>query len=1498
MPVQDLNTNDTAPGPDQNRISIIYVDDRKDLLSLCKQILEQTGEFSVHTGISVQEGLNFIESGRYDAIVSGHHIPGMDGIAFLKAVREQSGDIPFFLLTSPGNTDAVFEGCTNGADFFPWSDEDPEVRFPALAQKIRQAVQRNQAEITVTSLKSRVESLTHRAAMLEILNGIITEVNNAKNLPDLLKNVLEKSIHLLDFDAGGIYFVDQATRTAHIVHSQNLPAEFIAEVDNVSIEKEPYDTMFINNQPLFLDNYARVSPERYQKYGLFSVATLPLISKGVAIGVLNIASMRRYVINEEEKQTLISISRELASAIDRISAEEENQKIAQNVWTVFHSVDDMVFVLDLDGQIIATNTAAEQRLQYSRREFIGENIQQFLDLEIQEGALRLHKKLLEGTENFSTIPLIAKDGTHIEADTKVTRGQWDNQEVLIAVSRDVTERRQFEEALQKSERRLNEAQHLAQVGSWELDIPTKHLEWSDVIYEIFEIDPLQFGASYEAFLNAIHPDDRKAVDEAYSASLREKTSYKIEHRLLMPDGRIKFVLEQGETKYDSTGNPLSSLGTIQDITGRKIAERSIKEKELRYREIFEGSLDGYVMVDLAGRIIDANQAYCNIVGYSLEELKELENFYEITPEKWRRWEQEEIWENRLFVSGYSGLFEKEYIRKNGEIYPVELQAYVSYGIDGTLQFIWAAVRDITGRRKAEEERERLIATLGESNEELSATYEQLLSAEQELKKQNETLIKSEENLRETNEYLENLISYANVPIIIWDPSFQIKRLNRSFEVLLGRSADEVIGESIKVLFPPGQADRSMRLLQTTLEGVRWETTEIDIIQRDGSIRTLLWNSATLYTKDGLTPLATIAQGYDITERKRLERENDAAIAQIQKNLAYLAILNDEIRNPLAIIVASVSMLDDSTVTTMIIDEAHRIDQMVTQLDQRWIQSEKVLNMLRKHYNITVSPGTDTGSDTPRTNDQEEPEPSEAIENDRKQREIFIEEVQAQLYAILDSMDALIYVADMDTYEMLYANKRLKANLGPLYGEKCYYYMQKRDSPCPFCTSHHLIDENGPTGLYQWEFQSPVTGRWYDCRDRAIRWSDGRIVRMEIGTDITALKKAQEVLRVSEQRVRTLLENIPLGVLLADAETGQFTIANEAICRMLGYPREELISLTLEDIHPPDDYPRVKDVFEQMLTGKLVFSHDIPMMRKDRTVFPADVHSATVELDGRIYLLGIFLDITERMQAEGKVLDYIHRESDILNFLPDAILAIDLEGKVIAWNRAMEVMTGVSAQEMLGKGEYEYAIPFYGERRPILIDIAVLPDDEIENHYQSLRREGRILVASTTDARPRGMKRILWGMATPLTDAEDNLIGAIESIWDITEMKETEDALRLSREKYSTLFRSIPDAIFISDLETGKIIEVNDAISIIYGYSPEELVGKSAFELGAWLNKEHRNDFVNQIKKLALRQFQWVRYSSNPNFISWLLLKIYFVLLSIFQLLGLYPHFDLVKANVN
>lgn len=211
--------------------------------------------------------------------------------------------------------------------------------------------------------------------------------------------------------------------------------------------------------------------------------------------------------------------------------------------------------------------------------------------------------------------------------------------------------------------------------------------------------------------------------------------------------------------------------------------------------------------------------------------------------------------------------------------------------------------------------------------------------------------KAEEALSETNSYLENLIAIASVPIFILDPSFQITRINRSGEELIGQSAEQVLGKSIKTLFHPDKADYGMKQIEMASSVNAPLRLELEILRSDESVRTIQWNSATLYDKDQINPVATIVQCQDITARLRLESQRNATEIQIQQNLAQLAILNDGIRNPLMAISGYTELFGTTNIAEKILFQVNLINEMVTQIDRRWAESEKILNFLRKHCEV-------------------------------------------------------------------------------------------------------------------------------------------------------------------------------------------------------------------------------------------------------------------------------------------------------------------------------------------------------------------------------------------------------------------------------------------------------------------------------------------------------------------------------------------------------------------
>lgn len=180
--------------------------------------------------------------------------------------------------------------------------------------------------------------------------------------------------------------------------------------------------------------------------------------------------------------------------------------------------------------------------------------------------------------------------------------------------------------------------------------------------------------------------------------------------------------------------------------------------------------------------------------------------------------------------------------------------------------------------------------------------------------------------------------------------------------------------------------------------------------------------------------------------------------------------------------------------------------------------------------------------------------------------------------------------------------------------------------------------------------------------------------------------------------------------------------------------------------------------------------------------------------------------------------------DIINSLPDATFAIDREGRVIAWNRSIEEMTGIPGEEMLGRGDYEYALPFYGERRPILIDMIFESSDEIaKRYYGVIHKKGDLLIGETDLPVLRGQRAILWGKASPLYDDQGNKIGAIESIRDVTDRRKTEEALRESEARYKGIIDA-QEELISSTLPDGTHIFANPAYCRYYERPCQEIVG--------------------------------------------------------------------------
>lgn len=261
---------------------------------------------------------------------------------------------------------------------------------------------------------------------------------------------------------------------------------------------------------------------------------------------------------------------------------------------VIEAFPDAVVVTDPAGHVIIANQlAASLYGEKLKDELIGRNAFEMVSMEDQQDLLQ---NFQENTKLDRIMrleySLVKKDGSTFPAEisASVIRDKENQPQAYINIIRDVTERKEAEEKIRKSEVNLIEAQRIAGLGSWEVNIVNNEIAWSDEVYRIFGYSPQEFPVTHVTFMSFVHPDDREYVQKAVDDAIAEIKPYSIDHRIVLPNGSERIVHEEAEvTSCDETGKATRMVGTIHDITSRKKAEEAIRQSEQRYRILFKHS---------------------------------------------------------------------------------------------------------------------------------------------------------------------------------------------------------------------------------------------------------------------------------------------------------------------------------------------------------------------------------------------------------------------------------------------------------------------------------------------------------------------------------------------------------------------------------------------------------------------------------------------------------------------------------------------------------------------------------------------------------------------------------------------------------------------------------------------------------------------------------------------------------------------------------------------
>jgi PAS domain S-box-containing protein len=388
----------------------------------------------------------------------------------------------------------------------------------------------------------------------------------------------------------------------------------------------------------------------------------------------------------------------------------------------------------------------------------------------------------------------------------------------------------------------------------------------------------------------------------------------------------------------------------------------------------------------------------------------------------------------------------------------------------------------------------------------------------------------------------------------------------------------------------------------------------------------------------------------------------------------------------------------------------------------------------------------------------------------------------------------------------------------------------------------VFDTGEPLFSEENESQTAEGPRWYNTSLTPIRNEGGEVqFVLGIARDVTDRKRVEAALRESQQELQAVQDMMVDGILIADAETRRFVHANPAMCRMLGYTQDELLTKSVEDIHPRDRLSEVLRLFDAQVRGEIPFAGDVPCLRKDGSVFHAEISTSRITLGGRPCAMGVFRDVAERRKAEESLRESEAELRSVQDAMVDALVIVDIETqRLVRLNPAAYRMFGYEPGELDGA-------PVHAIHPPEDVEFTNL---QFQNRFQGIfnpvseircrRKDGTVFVADMN--------------AAPITiRGRRCTMGAFR---DITERKKAEEALRQSEENYRLLFESNMNGIAIIGPD-GRIVRANNAYCDIHRFPPEKITGMSLWDLVA---PHHREDLRQRHE--ALFRGEITAYSGN------------------------------------
>ena len=407
------------------------------------------------------------------------------------------------------------------------------------------------------------------------------------SIDQALNLVLQATFSIEGIHAVGVYYIHHPKEELELIVHKGFSLEFIDQVK--SYDKSHIRSQIVRKGEPIYGFYDEIFPnsELFASEKLKQIGIIPIKHEGKVIGSVNIASRSLERFSYAAQLSLEMISAQIGGTLARIDAENELKLSQRNFKLMFDTIDDFMFILDIEGRIIKTNPIVSRRLGYTPEELLGMSVLQVHPPERREEAANIVSEMLAGRLDICPVPLCKKNGEFIPVETKVVLGKWDGVDALYGMSRDISERLKAEETLKESEARWHFALEGSGDGVWDWNLKTTEVYFSTQWKTMLGYTESEIANSLEECKKLIHPDDLpKCLSDLDKHLNGETTIYENEHRMRCKDGSYKWILDRGKVlEWAPDGKPVRIIGTHTDITSQKAIESQLrksinKEKEL------------------------------------------------------------------------------------------------------------------------------------------------------------------------------------------------------------------------------------------------------------------------------------------------------------------------------------------------------------------------------------------------------------------------------------------------------------------------------------------------------------------------------------------------------------------------------------------------------------------------------------------------------------------------------------------------------------------------------------------------------------------------------------------------------------------------------------------------------------------------------------------------------------------------------------------------------